>query len=615
MSDLTVTLKLVDQFTERLTGVETELGAFGRQIDQTMKTVGTIAAGIGAAFAFNAIKNSTQAAIDFGDSIEHQARAIGMSTEAVQKWGYVFKQSGVNIETAEKAFKNLAGEAASNSQILGVSTRDTNGNLKDMDTLFQELLIKIADIPNPTERAAAAQRAFGKAGQEMFAIASQGKDKINSLLTETDKYGLVLSDSVIKRLDEAKKAQDTMNLSWKVASAELTVGIIPALEKMMPFVTDLAMGIGFIFSAGDKEKKRKEIEEVGVSIALVGEKIKKLEAQPFGFGLPGMMMVNPELTEAKQQLEDLIKKKNELIGFKPAINAPSQFDFEKNAKKKTFAGDEELNGVSKALSGQVAQMQGDAKLLSDINISLGDSFLQSLNTSQSQLDSYISLQKEKMDLDINVGKANLLNIAQLEKENKDSYAAQLEGEEEYYKRKEEMEKKAVDESMQMGEAMGNAIGSGFEKGGYNLHKALKSLLDMLVDAIEKQAIAAVASNTLQNVASEGYWGLLVGAGEAAGIEVIAQAAKAGIDSFAVGTNYAPGGWANVGERGPERVYLPRGSQVLNNHQTTQNTSGHTFNVTIMSNGGVAESLHSELRAGMGAPGVQKFIGKLSEMLP
>jgi uncharacterized protein YpiB (UPF0302 family) len=581
-----------------------------------MKTVGTIAAGIGAAFAFDAIKNATQAAIDFGDSIEHQARATGMSTEAVQKWGYVFKQSGVNIETAEKAFKNLAVEAVSNSQILGVSTTDTNGNLKDMDTLFQELLIKLADIPNPTERAAAAQKAFGKAGQEMFAIASQGKDKINSLLTETDKYGLVLSNSVIKRLDEAKKAQDTMSLSWKVASAELTVGLMPAIEKVMPFVTELARGIAFIFSAGEIENKRREIEEVGVSIALVGEKIKKLEAQPFSFGLPGMMMVNPELTEAKQQLEDLIKKKNELIGFTPATNAPSQLKNEKGkAEKKTSAGDEELNGVSKALSGQVSQMQGDAEMLSDINISLGDSFLKSLNTSQSQLDRYKSLQKEKMDLDINVGKANFLNITKLEKENDDSYAAQLESEEEYYKRKEEMEKKAVDESMQMGEAMGHAIGSGFEKGGYNLHKALKSLLDMLVDAIEKQALAAVASNTLQNVASEGYWGLLVGAGEAAGIEIIAQAARAGIDSFASGTNYAPGGWANVGERGPERVYLPRGSQVLNNHQTTQNTSGHTFNVTINSNGSVAESLHSELRAGMGAPGVQKFIGKLSEMLP
>lgn len=36
--------------------------------------------------------------------------------------------------------------------------------------------------------------------------------------------------------------------------------------------------------------------------------------------------------------------------------------------------------------------------------------------------------------------------------------------------------------------------------------------------------------------------------------------------FAEGTNYAPGGWAIVGERGRELVNLPRGSQVIPNHQ-------------------------------------------------
>ena len=59
------------------------------------------------------------------------------------------------------AFKNGA-RAAAHSQILGVATRDTNGNLKSMGTLFQELVTRISDIKNPTERAAAAQQAFGR---------------------------------------------------------------------------------------------------------------------------------------------------------------------------------------------------------------------------------------------------------------------------------------------------------------------------------------------------------------------------------------------------------------------------------------------------------------------
>src|SRR5680860_358529 len=41
---------------------------------------------------------------------------------------------------------------------------------------------------------------------------------------------------------------------------------------------------------------------------------------------------------------------------------------------------------------------------------------------------------------------------------------------------------------------------------------------------------------------------------------------AGGQTFAGGTNFAPGGPALVGERGPEIVNLPRGSQVIPNHQ-------------------------------------------------
>jgi len=41
---------------------------------------------------------------------------------------------------------------------------------------------------------------------------------------------------------------------------------------------------------------------------------------------------------------------------------------------------------------------------------------------------------------------------------------------------------------------------------------------------------------------------------------------AGTSTFASGTSFAPGGWAMVGERGPEIVNLPRGAQVIPNHE-------------------------------------------------
>jgi phage-related protein len=53
-----------------------------------------------------------------------------------------------------------------------------------------------------------------------------------------------------------------------------------------------------------------------------------------------------------------------------------------------------------------------------------------------------------------------------------------------------------------------------------------------------------------------------------------------VPGFASGTSYAPGGMAWVGERGPELVNLPRGSQVHTASQSQRMAGGgHTYNIT------------------------------------
>lgn len=58
----------------------------------------------------------------------------------------------------------------------------------------------------------------------------------------------------------------------------------------------------------------------------------------------------------------------------------------------------------------------------------------------------------------------------------------------------------------------------------------------------------------------------------------------GIPQFAHGTNFAPGGWAKVGELGPEIVNLPRGSQVFSNAKSKQMVQGASAGgITITQN--------------------------------
>ena len=58
--------------------------------------------------------------------------------------------------------------------------------------------------------------------------------------------------------------------------------------------------------------------------------------------------------------------------------------------------------------------------------------------------------------------------------------------------------------------------------------------------------------------------------------------NSGFPGFANGTDFAPGGLAWVGERGPELVNLPRGSQVTPNHALS-GLGGGKLQVEVIAN--------------------------------
>jgi len=85
----------------------------------------------------------------------------------------------------------------------------------------------------------------------------------------------------------------------------------------------------------------------------------------------------------------------------------------------------------------------------------------------------------------------------------------------------------------------------------------KSLKESISDLLGKFA------EMLASSAFDALWGGMIGGGKRKGIGGF----LGGIFGFANGTPSAPGGMALVGERGPELVNLPRGSQVKTNAQT------------------------------------------------
>ena len=193
--------------------------------------------------------------------------------------------------------------------------------------------------------------------------------------------------------------------------------------------------------------------------------------------------------------------------------------------------------------------------------------------------------------------ANKKNDEDIERQNERATIEQIEADKKYYEEVKEGNDKLIEEYQQhikkmgevadnLGETFGKEIGKGLASGKMNMKQAMKDLLDQIVEFIEKEELAAIASNTLQNVETYGYWGIAIGAAEAAGIAALGEAAKGAINSFSAGTSNAPGGFARVHQ--DETIFLPAHSVVntktesknTNNNETHFHFYGNTDSTTV-----------------------------------
>jgi phage-related tail protein len=102
------------------------------------------------------------------------------------------------------------------------------------------------------------------------------------------------------------------------------------------------------------------------------------------------------------------------------------------------------------------------------------------------------------------------------------------------------------------------IAGSFSEMFQNLDDGFQGLVEGVLNGIQR-----IVNQLIAKAAILGIMSLLF---PQKGLFTLGNIVKGIIPGFANGTNFAPGGLAMVGERGPELVNLPRGSQVIPNNQ-------------------------------------------------
>ncbi len=181
------------------------------------------------------------------DTVDKMSQKIGISREAYQEWDYILSQSGADVsglQTSIKTLSTAASEAKDGTaeykdefDRLGVSVVDTDGNLKDSETLFNEVFDALSDMTDQTQRTATASKLLGKSATELAPAMNSGSDAIEDMRDSAHDLGLVMSDEAVNAGVSYADALDQLERQMKSLKTRALLPLISTINSVASAIT------------------------------------------------------------------------------------------------------------------------------------------------------------------------------------------------------------------------------------------------------------------------------------------------------------------------------------------------------------------------------------------
>ena len=233
-------------FVKSLRDAESQLKAMGSNIASVGKSL------MGAGMALAApLAASVASFVSTGDALDKMAQRTHTSVEALSELGAAAKQSGANLGQIESAITSMnsvfaganraeAGAADSLAR-LGLVASDLRGKLPDQQ--FELLAERIANVRDPSERAARAVAVFGGAGQQLLPMLSQGAKGIQQLRQQAQDAGATFSTSGAKAAAALKASYESLKTSARGVMNAVGEALAPDLIEVARAATQVASAI------------------------------------------------------------------------------------------------------------------------------------------------------------------------------------------------------------------------------------------------------------------------------------------------------------------------------------------------------------------------------------
>lgn len=378
----------IDQYGNKVKDASNKTEGFGSTGQSSFLKAGKalLAAGIAVKVADIAKKlaSATKEAASFADEVLTLSAKTNISTDALQGYMYAAELVDVSVETITKSMqRNIRsmGSAADGSaqyanayKQLGVAVQDSNGDLRDSQEVFWELIDALGQMTNETERDEIAMTLLGKSAQDLNPLIEAGADRMRELADEAAGVGYIMSAETLSALGSLDDQLQRLDGAATAAKNALGAALAPTFENLAEKATNALVAttnlINYLsaYSAQQKgdvkildtnnlEEARAKVEELRRELAILGgdrPRIDLTQDELLSYNTLSIM-----LEQAIREMEALETAAGDTAAAipEPAEQMAEKFDtimatFDEKAKILMQTYEDTYNAAYESMSGQ-----------------------------------------------------------------------------------------------------------------------------------------------------------------------------------------------------------------------------------------------------------------------
>lgn len=199
------------------------------------------------------ISDAAKESMEYADTILTLSTNYGIATDTLQEYQYMAELTDTSLDTITGSISRLTrnmdkardgtGDAAEAFARLNINVTESDGQLRDSEEVFNELIDRLGMMTNETERDAIAQTLLGKSAMDLNSLIAVGSDGIAAYAEEARAMGYVLSEDDLEAIGAVDDSFQRLDKMMEAAKNRMMVEMAPALLDLAQQLLDVAMQV------------------------------------------------------------------------------------------------------------------------------------------------------------------------------------------------------------------------------------------------------------------------------------------------------------------------------------------------------------------------------------